>query len=102
MTTDVLEPWADDVYAAALEPRRRGPVARFVCGALDLWCASFGGSMELTRAVDVVVRRTHDGAEEFRWRVDDATEAQVWLASVRADLMDLTPAEFRARWGLSG
>ncbi|GGF30888.1 hypothetical protein GCM10011519_00390 [Marmoricola endophyticus] len=94
----VQDPWADEVYDARLEPRPRGPVRRVLVTALDLWCANNGGTMELTRAADVVVRRRYDGVAELRIRVRAADDAPRVLHRVRQDLLDLDPQEFRQVW----
>ena len=94
----VLDPGAEEVYVASLEPRARGPVGRVVCAALDLWCAQTGGAMELSRRADVVVRRRHDGVEELRLDTHDAAASGLWIDDVRRQLADLTPAQFRELW----
>ncbi len=91
---------ADEVYVAALEPRPRSTTRRVLLGALDLWCATTGGRMELSRAADVVVRRRSDGVEELRVPVPSADDAPNWLAMVRDDLAAGDPEEFRAVWGI--
>lgn len=96
----VLDPWADEVYDVRLEPRRRGRVRRVLVTALDLWCANNGGTMELTRSADIVIRRRHDGIEEQRLRVPVADEAAFVLDEVRQDLLDLSPGEFRRAWAI--
>lgn len=98
MTLDPVD--ADEVYLAALEPRPRSTTRRVVLGLLDLWCATTGGRLELTRAADVVVRRRSDGVEELRLPVPAADDAPVWLALVRDDLVAYDPAEFRVAWSI--
>lgn len=89
---------ADEVYLAALEPRPRSTTRRVLLGALDLWCATTGGRMELSRAADVVVRRRCDGVEELRVPVPAADDAPAWLVWIRDDLRACDPEEFRAIW----
>jgi len=91
---------ADEVYLAVLEPRPRSTIRRVALGVLDLWCATTGGRLELTRAADVVVRRRSDGVAELRLPVPAADDAPVWLALVRESLLELDPEEFRAAWGI--
>lgn len=91
---------ADEVYAAALEPRPRSTGRRVLLGMLDLWCAQTGGRLELTRAADVVVRRRSDDVEELRVRVPMADDAPAWLAMLREDLAAYDPEEFRGAWGI--
>jgi hypothetical protein len=98
LTLDPID--ADEVYLAALEPRPRTTTRRLLLGALDLWCATNGGRLELTRAADVVVRRRWDGIEELRLPVPVADDAPTWLALIRDDLMACDPEEFRAAWGI--
>lgn len=98
--TTTLDPWADEVYAARLEPRLRSPLRRLLVSALDLWCTTNGGAMELTRAGDVVVRRRTDGVEELRVPVRAAMDAPLLLDRLRVQLETLSPEEFRAEWGL--
>ncbi|MBS44977.1 MAG: hypothetical protein CMH83_17785 [Nocardioides sp.] len=97
---EVLDPWADEVYLAGLEPRRRTPWGRLAVSLLDAWCATTGGRMELTRATDVVVRRREDGVEEMRIPVPDADDAAYWLDLVRRGLEELDPESFRREWGI--
>ena len=100
--TATLDPLAaDEVYSSVLEPRPRSGPRRLLVSALDLWCATTGGRMELTRAADVVVRRRADGVEELRVPVPAADDAPVLLDVVREQLAALSPGEFRAAWGLA-
>ena len=100
--TATLEPLAaDEVYSSALEPRPRSRPRRLLVSALDLWCATTGGRMELTRAADIVVRRRSDDVEELRVPVPVADDAPVLLDVVREQLETLSPEEFRAAWGLA-
>ncbi|CAN5414344.1 hypothetical protein BH11ACT8_BH11ACT8_32400 [soil metagenome] len=100
--TSTLDPLdADEVYASMLEPRRRSRTRRLLVSALDLWCATTGGRMELTRAADVVVRRRSDGVEELRVPVPAADDAPLILDVVREQLESLSPDEFRAAWGIA-
>ena len=99
--SEVVELWAEGEYAAVLEPRPRGPVRRLVVSALDLWCAMTGGTFELTRAGDVVVRRRADGVEALRIPVRVAADAAALLDQVRTDLHTSTPDAFRRQWGLA-
>lgn len=97
-----LEPLsAGEVYVHRLEPRRRGPVRRVLLGALDLWCATQGGLMELTRAGDIVVRRRVDGVEELRVPLVPGEDAALALDQVREQLETQAPDEFRSRWGIA-
>lgn len=96
----VIEPGADEVYVAEIESHARGPVRRVVAGVLDLWCATTGGTMELTRHADVVVRRRHDGVEELRLPTQDTGDSVRWLRTVRGQLAEMTAAEFRQQWGM--
>ncbi len=99
---ETLDPLAaDEVYAAALEPRPRSTTRRLVFGLLDLWCAQTGGRLELTRAADVVVRRRSDGVEELRVPTPVADDAPAWLALVRDDLASYDPEGFREAWGIA-
>lgn len=91
---------ADEVYLAMLEPRPRSTARRVVLGMLDLWCATTGGRMEMTRAADVVVRRRSDGVAELRLPVPAADDAPAWLDLVRTNLAALDPEEFRGAWGI--
>lgn len=93
---------ADEVYLSVLEPRPRSRGRRVLLGALDLWCATTGGRMELTRAADVVVRRRSDRVEELRLPVPMADDAPLLLDLVRGDLEALSPDEFRRGWGIEG
>lgn len=100
--TATLDPLSgSEVYEHSLEPRHRGPVRRVVLGALDLWCATTGGLLELTRAGDVVVRRRSDGVEELRVPAGPPEDAAPILDLVREQLETLSPAEFRERWGIT-
>ncbi|GAA4126416.1 hypothetical protein GCM10022215_35990 [Nocardioides fonticola] len=87
-------------YLAGIEPRRRGRVRTMVYAGLDLWCAMSGGAMELTRGIDVVVRRREDGDLVARMRVADAAAAAFAVDQLRRQLDDLTAEEFRDLWGL--
>lgn len=99
--TATLDPVdADEVYVAALESRPRSRAQRVLLGLLDLWCATTGGRMELTRACDLVVRRRSDEFAELRLPIPVADDAPAWLSLVRDDLWELEPAEFRDRWGI--
>ena len=100
--TATLEPLdAGEIYSSVLEPRPRSAPRRLLASVLDLWCATTGGRMELTRAADIVVRRRSDGAEELRVPVPSADDAPVLLDVVREQLAALSPGEFRAAWGLA-
>lgn len=99
--TATYEPLAaDEIYTSALEPPQRGPVGRVVCSALDLWCAMTGGLLELTAASDVVVRRRSDGGEELRVAGAAPTVSLGLLETVRTDLLEMSPDQFRAEWGI--
>lgn len=99
--TSTLDPVsAAEVYTVGLESRHRSRLRALVYGALDLWCANFGGTFELTRAGDVVVRRRHDGGEELRIEVDDPEGPAETLHRVREQLDDLEPEEFRRLWSM--
>ncbi len=99
--TSTLEPLAaDEVYTAGLEPHPRSTSRRVLDTALDLWCASFGGLLELSGVADVVVRRRHDGGEELRLYAGPAQHAVLVLAETTEDLATCSPEEFRAAWGL--
>lgn len=96
-----LEPLnAAEIYSSLLEPRARSKARRVLVSALDLWCATTGGRMELTRAGDIVVRRRSDGVEELRVPVPAADDAPVLLDVLREQLQSLSPDEFRAAWGI--
>lgn len=95
-----LEPWADEVYVAGLEPRRRRPLGRVLVSVLDLWCANFGGQFELTRQGDVVVRRREDGVEELRIEVYSPDDAAETLYRVTEQLHSMAPYAFRAVWSV--
>ncbi|VXB81887.1 hypothetical protein [Nocardioides sp. AX2bis] len=99
---DTLDPVAaDEVYVAGIEPHPRPRGRRVLEAALDLWCASFGGLMELSSAGDVVVRRRHDGVEELRLAAGPPQHATGVLQEVRDDLVRLDPEEFRAAWAIT-
>lgn len=99
--TETLEPLAaDEVYSCCLEPRVQSRVHRLVDAALDLWCATAGGSFELTRSGDVVVRRRHDQVEELRVWVGCAEAAAPMLHELTEDLACLSPEQFRDVWGI--
>lgn len=99
--TATLDPQtALEVYAHAIEPRHRAWPTRLVLGALDLWCANFGGTFELTRAGDVVVRRRVDGVEELRIEVYSAEDAAETWNRVGEQLEAMAPEEFRASWSI--
>ncbi|WP_370288449.1 hypothetical protein [Nocardioides sp.] len=99
--TDVLDPaTAGEVYLLGLEPPRRGRVRRFVAGALDLWCASTGGTFELSSAGVVVVRRRYDGVAELSVPVSGAEDAGVLMGLIGEQFDELTPEEFRVAWGI--
>ena len=100
MTATLVPLSAAEVYAHRLEPRRRGPLRRVLLGALDLWCATNGGLLELTRAGDVVVRRRSDGVEELRVPLLPGEDAALALDQVREQLETLGPDEFREQWGI--
>ncbi|WP_370249875.1 hypothetical protein [Nocardioides sp.] len=91
---------AGEVYLLGLEPRRRGRVRQVVYSVLDLWCAMVGGTMELTRGIDVVLRHREDGALALIIPADDPEEAAFTLEHVREQLATLSPAEFRATWSM--
>lgn len=91
---------AAEVYLVGMEPRRRGRVRTVVYAGLDLWCALSGGSMELSRGLDVVIRLREDGGLVRRVPVRDPAEAAVVVEQVRTQLDGLTPAEFRSFWEL--
>lgn len=100
--TATLEPLsADEVYDLRLEPRRQGPVAFVLLGALDLWCAATGGRMELTRAGDLVLRRRADQVAELTVPLGSADAAPALIAVVREQLEALSPKDFRTAWGLA-
>ena len=99
--TATLDPQtASEVYVHAVEPRPRTAIRRFVLGALDLYCANFGGRLELTHAGDVVVRRRSDGVEELRIEVSSAEEAAETWQRVGEQLEELDPEEFRRAWSM--
>ncbi|MBB6625722.1 hypothetical protein H5V45_00180 [Nocardioides sp. KIGAM211] len=99
--TATLEPCsADEVYSRHLEPRVRGRVHRAVDVVLDLWCATTGGTFELTSTGDVVVRRRHDGTEELRVFGGTPQAAAPLLDQLDEDLATLSPDHFRVVWGL--
>ncbi len=101
MTTTLDPLSAAEVYVHRLEPRRRGPVRRVVLGALDLWCATQGGLLDLTRAGDIVVRRRSDGVEELRVPLLAGEDAALALDQVKEQLESQAPDEFRAGWGIA-
>jgi len=97
--TATLDPvTAGEVYDFAMEPRPRPRSHTVVLAALDLWCAAFGGTFELTRHGDVVVRRRVDGAEELRIETHSSEEAAETLHRIGEQLDELDPEEFRAHW----
>lgn len=99
--TATLEPLAaDEVYAVLLEPHPRPRAQVLLHAALDLWCATSGGLLELTRAGDVVLRRRHDGVEELRIPAGPPETALPVLQQIRDDLETLSPEQFRRGWGL--
>ncbi len=100
-TLETLEPMAaDEVYVLRIEPHHHRPVGRFVRGTLDLWCACFGGLMDLSRDADVVVRRRHDEGEELRLHAGGRDRVAVLLEQLDEDLIATSPAEFRAIWSI--
>lgn len=100
--TSTLDPVAaGEVYSCGIEPHPRTRRRQVLEGALDLWCASFGGLLELSSAGDVVVRRRHDGVEELRLAAGPPQHAAGVLDEVRHDLARLEPAAFRAAWGIA-
>lgn len=99
--TATLDPLAaDEVYVAGIEPHPRSVPRRVLDAVLDLWCASFGGLLELSGAADVVVRRRHDGGEELRIYAGPAQHAALVLAETTEDLAASSPQAFRAAWGI--
>jgi len=99
--TATLDPTcAGDVYVHDLEPPTRSRLRRYTFGALDLWCAMFGGLFELSSGGEVVVRRRVDGVEELRVPVGNAEDAGVLLEHIREQLDELTPEEFRSTWSV--
>ena len=99
--TSTLDPLtAGEVYTHHLEPRHRSPLVRLALGALDLWCANFGGTFELTRSGDVVVRRRSDGVEELRVEVHSPDDAAETLHRIGEQLDELEPEEFRIAWSI--
>jgi hypothetical protein len=99
--TATLEPLAaGEVYVVHLEPHPRPRARRVLHAALDLWCATSGGMLELSSAGDVVVRRRCDDAEELRIFAGPPGTAAPMLHQVREDLEGLSPESFRAAWGL--
>ncbi|WP_323793005.1 hypothetical protein [Nocardioides sp.] len=100
-TLGTLEPaCAGEVYESELLPPTRSKLRRYSFGALDLWCAMFGGLFELSAGGEVVVRRRADGVEELRIPVTGTEEAGLLLTMVREQLAELTPAEFRSTWSV--
>ena len=91
---------AGDVYLAGIEPRRRGRVRALVYAGLDLWCAMSGGSMELTRRIDVVLRSRLDGSLVKTIPAADPAAAAFLMDGIRRQLASLSPEEFRAAWQL--
>ena len=99
--TATLDPAAaDEVYAVHLEPHPRPTVGRVGRAALDLWCACFGGLLDLSRDADVVVRRRWDGGEELRLHVGSAQDAGPVLDQLADDLAASSPEDFRAAWAM--
>ncbi len=100
--TATLEPLtAGDVYEHQLDVRPRGRLRQLVLGALDLWCAASGGSLELSRAGDVVVRRRVDGVEELRVPAGPVEDPAWVLDEVKQQLESMSPDEFRAYWDIA-
>ncbi|MBZ5734010.1 hypothetical protein K8Z61_05830 [Nocardioides sp. TRM66260-LWL] len=91
---------AADVYLVGIEPRRRGRARTIVYAVLDLWCAMSGGTMELSRGIDVVVRRRDEGLLVLTLPERDPSAAAFTLERLQEQLAGSTPAEFRAAWGL--
>lgn len=101
LVTATLEPFtADEIYVVQLETHPRPRARLLLHAALDLWCATSGGLLELTRAGDVVVRRRFDQVEELRIFAGPPESAVPLLQGLRDDLEDLSPEEFREAWGL--
>lgn len=99
--TATLEPLAaDEIYVVQLEPHPRPRARALLDAALDLWCATSGGLLELTRAGDVVLRRRVDGVEELRIFAGPPESAVPLLQEIREDLDLLSPEQFREAWGL--
>ncbi len=100
-TLHTLEPLdADEVYVLRIEPHHHGGPGRLVRAALDLWCACFGGLMDLSRDADVVVRRRRDEVEELRLHAGGRDRVAVLHEHLDQDLATTSPAEFRAIWGI--
>ena len=100
-TLETREPMAAvEVYVLRVESHHHGVVGRVVRGTLDLWCACFGGLMDLSRDADVVVRRRHDGGEELRLHAGDRERVAVLHEQLDDDLSTTSPAEFRAIWSI--
>lgn len=100
MTATYEPATADEIYSSALEPPPRGRIGRVVRSALDLWCAMTGGLLEMTTSGDVVVRRRSDQGEELRIAGGAPTVSLSLLERVRADLVEMSPDEFRGEWGI--
>lgn len=99
--TATLDPaFAGEVYTFALEPRSRRRGLRLLAGALDLWCATIGGQLELSSAGQVVVRRRSDGVAELTIPVEGGENAGALLGLVGEQLQHLSPEEFRTTWSM--
>ena len=101
MLSTVEPETADEVYALGLAPADRGPVRRVLLGALDLWCATVGGGLELSGAAQVVVRERWDGRTVLSLPAQTAEVAALTVAGLREDLETLSPEEFRTAWQLT-
>lgn len=99
--TATLEPLAAaEIYHVHLEPHPRPRGRRILRAALDLWCATSGGLLELSSAGDVVVRRRVDDGEELRIFAGPPGTAAPMLNQIREDLEEFSPEDFRSAWGL--
>ncbi|MCD4535953.1 hypothetical protein LRP67_17835 [Nocardioides sp. cx-169] len=92
---------AGDVYAHVLETLRRGRLRRAAILAVDVVASVLSAPSELSSAGDVVVRRRADGVEVLRVPVGPPEEAAQISAHVEQQLAGMSPAEFRATWGIA-
>lgn len=92
---------AADLYVAVLDRPDRGRVRRAADAVLDLAGAAVGGLLELSSAGSIVVRRRTDDVEVLRVDGGNAEEAATLLHHVRGQLAELSPEEFRERWGIA-
>lgn len=99
MSTDEPD-LATDLYRHGLEPHERGRLRRAAVLAADLVASATVGMLELSSLGEVVVRRRTDDLEVLRVTAGPPDEATQLLAHIEEQLATMSPAEFRATWGI--